>query len=288
MLKALLKWKKHAKDVRFVKFEHYKSQTPIDVRCALNTARPIYKHAQLIPPFKSYAMLKSIDPSSGTASLITEHVDELITVGEDTPKPSVYDKKPFPFVTVRPCTNSVNGEASSKFAPAIEPRGNSSYQAIPSYPVEYDEIDTPITLERKKHQTALYVKKELVFKRGKLFSRSANSELTKSLGIFSDTKMYSALIQSELQPYKLNIQHFNHPNSFTRNRYPLFDSVSAWIIYLSEKGSDEFLERFIERYFEKPTLFLFAKTKRITTSQKLKSFILDNDLVTNKYLYEDI
>jgi len=293
MLKTILTWKKHPKDVRFVKFEHYKSQESSKMRGVFSANREAHKPTQLIPPFSPNAMLMDLDYrktnlSASVASSAPTIVDSPILVAEEIPQDSVYDKKAFPFATVRPCVSSANG-ASSIITPAkIEPLDSAVFQTIPSYPVEYADSESHITVKKAKRLNRPFIKKNQSFKRARPLTRSANCELTKSLGIFSDTKMYSALIQSELQPYELNIQHFNHPNSFTRNKYPLFDNVSAWIIYLSEKGSDEFLERFIERYFEKPTLFLFAKTKRITTTQKLKTFILDNDLVTNKYLYEDI
>jgi hypothetical protein len=105
-----------------------------------------------------------------------------------------------------------------------------------------------------------------------------NRKLTKSLGIFSDTKMYSALIRSELQSYQLNVKHFNHPKTFVKRKYPLFDSVSAWIVFLSDDCDSEFLDTFVDRYYEKPTLFLCPKTSRAKTSEKIEAFIADGKL----------
>ena len=36
----------------------------------------------------------------------------------------------------------------------------------------------------------------------------------KGVGIFSDSRMYSAMIQSELKGHNVNIRHFNHPKTF--------------------------------------------------------------------------
>tara|TARA_R110001599_G_C12106526_1_gene647563 strand:- start:353 stop:640 length:288 start_codon:yes stop_codon:yes gene_type:complete len=36
----------------------------------------------------------------------------------------------------------------------------------------------------------------------------------------SDSKTYSALIHTVLSKYDLDIQHFNHPETFKRHKYP--------------------------------------------------------------------
>jgi len=94
-----------------------------------------------------------------------------------------------------------------------------------------------------------------------------------SLGIFSDTKIYSAFIKYEIDNYELNLKHFNHPRTFQPNNYSLFDSISAWMVFLSDSCDSDFLDAFIERYVDKPTLFLCPKTKRETTTHKINQFV---------------
>lgn len=99
-----------------------------------------------------------------------------------------------------------------------------------------------------------------------------------SLGIFSDSKIYSALIQSVLSNYHLNIQHFNHPNTFKPRDYPAFDSISSWIIFLSDENESDFLTLFLDRYVDKPTLFLFSKLNRDASVKRIEQFIYQHNL----------
>ena len=108
------------------------------------------------------------------------------------------------------------------------------------------------------------------------------------LGVFSDSKIYSALIHSVLSGYHLNIQHFNHPSTFKPERFELFDTVSAWIVFLSDdSGSDadtgysadsDFLDLFIDRYVDKPTLFLFSKLNKDACIKRINQFIHQHSL----------
>jgi len=102
------------------------------------------------------------------------------------------------------------------------------------------------------------------------------------IGIFSDTLLYSDFIRSSLQILEIDIKHFGHPNTFQPKAYPLYDSISAWIIFLSD-GSDfhsqeHFLDRFLDRYVDKPTLFLCAQTNRVKTSEKINQFVAETGL----------
>jgi len=161
--------------------------------------------------------------------------------------------------------------------------------------VDIEEIDAPIFVKstnfvKKSSPKLVYdknafpfitVKPELDPKkdiRSKKNTRPKKSSNLKGLGIFSDTKIYSAMINSELQGYNLNIKHFNHPRTFKKSKYPLFDSVSAWIVFLSEEGDSEFLDKFLDRYIEKPTLFLFPKTNRLKTAEKIREFVRAGEL----------
>jgi hypothetical protein len=107
-------------------------------------------------------------------------------------------------------------------------------------------------------------------------------DFSNSLGVFSDTKIYSALISSELKQHNTNLKYFNHPKNFISSQYPFFDNVTAWIVFLSEEADDSFLETFIDRYIDKPCLFLFAKGNRNKTVQKVSRFLVDNHLITNE------
>jgi hypothetical protein len=81
------------------------------------------------------------------------------------------------------------------------------------------------------------------------------------------------MIKQELSSYHLDVRHFNHPNTFEVSRYDFFDRISAWIVFLSDDCDETFIERFLERYSEKPTLFLCPKTSRRTTTERVEAFI---------------
>jgi len=110
----------------------------------------------------------------------------------------------------------------------------------------------------------------------------ANGTFASSLGVFSDTKMYSALISSELKQHTINLKYFNHPKNFMSNQYSFFDNITAWIVFLSEEADENFLEAFIDRYVDKPCLFLFEKGNRSKTGQKVSRFLVDNSLLMSE------
>lgn len=120
-------------------------------------------------------------------------------------------------------------------------------------------------------------------RRSELKNKLADDDFTSSLGVFSDTKMYSALISSELKQHNINLKYFNHPKKFHASDYTFFDSITAWIVFLSEDADDKFLDLFIERYIDKPCLFLFAKGNRKKTEHKVRRFLLDHNLVLDEY-----
>jgi hypothetical protein len=105
---------------------------------------------------------------------------------------------------------------------------------------------------------------------------------TKKIGVFSDSKIYSALIQSLLDPHSLNIGHFNHPNTFVNEKFNDFDEISAWIIFLSDEDDSDFLDKFLNRYEHKPVLFLFPKIQRSNCDSSIKDFVLEHDFIEEK------
>jgi len=155
---------------------------------------------------------------------------------------------------------------------------------------DYIEYDQAITVESRAKHLPFYAKRSFPEMADKLSaSRSGLGNVKPgSLGVFSDTKMYSALIKSELNSYDINIKHFNHPKTFIPCQYPFFDSISAWIIFLSDEADDDFLDHFIDRYIDKPSLFLFAKTNRLKTTQKINDFVKEAGLASNKSLCGDL
>jgi|GEM_PF-3356831 len=141
-----------------------------------------------------------------------------------------------------------------------------------SYIIVEDDLSAD-AVNRNKTRPCLKFKNSLV---------DDKVNFSNSLGVFSDTKMYSALISSELQQYSLNLKYFNHPKNFVSNQLSFFDNISAWIVFLSEDTNEVFLETFIDRYIDKPCLFLFAKGNRSKTGQKVSRFLTDNGLIIKK------
>jgi len=154
---------------------------------------------------------------------------------------------------------------------------NGSIDTI-SKPEKNDDVfDKPIVVENiiqpRRPSTSAYNNERFPFKNLKPTINFDKGFSTKSLGVFSDTKIYSAFIKAELEKHNVDIRYFNHPRTFLPQSYALFDSVSAWIVFLSDDCDGRFLDSFINRYFDKPTLFLCPKTKRSKTTQKINEFI---------------
>lgn len=103
--------------------------------------------------------------------------------------------------------------------------------------------------------------------------------ISKSLGIFSDSKIYSAAIASVLKSYELDIKHFNHPNTFIEKNYVLFDDIDTWIMFISEEEDSGFLDQFLARYLDKPTLFLFSKLEKQAFARQIEQFLKANGLI---------
>ena len=89
------------------------------------------------------------------------------------------------------------------------------------------------------------------------------------------------MIQHEINHADITVKHFNHPDTFKAANYRFFDGISAWVIFLSEDHDSDFLDAFLNRYMEKPTLFLFEKSTRKKTAQKIQEFITDNKLLSD-------
>ena len=94
-----------------------------------------------------------------------------------------------------------------------------------------------------------------------------------SLGVFSDSKAYSAFVKAELAKLEVDVQHFNHPRTLSESNNPHLDTIDAWIIFISEESEDDFLDQFLDRFIEKPTLFLVPKTGRKTSATSIKAFV---------------
>lgn len=107
---------------------------------------------------------------------------------------------------------------------------------------------------------------------------SSDLKQLKGLGVFSDSKIYSALIHSVLSDYHLNIQHFNHPSTFKPQKFKVFDAISAWIVFLSDESDSDFLDLFLDRYVDKPTLFLFSKLNKDASIKTINQFIQQHRL----------
>lgn len=100
----------------------------------------------------------------------------------------------------------------------------------------------------------------------------------KTLGIFSDSRIYSAMIKHELKRHDVTIKHFHHPASFRPERFDFFDGIDAWMVFLSDDYDGPFLEEFLDRYDDKPTLFLFEGSQRWRTSRNIDQFLVENGL----------
>ena len=185
--------------------------------------------------------------------------------------------------------NYMTGQASK---PVSMPHGwlSNPDKMIKAYPEESILIDELPYEEQFLEDSSIVVEEELdlldfFLLESKKLERTSKIKVPEprnlceySLGVFSDSRMYSALIRKELQPYQLNIKHFNHPRTFESKKHMLFDQVSAWILFLSDDGDEDFLDRFIERYYEKPTLFLCPKMTRKNTTERIASFISEYEL----------
>ncbi len=155
-----------------------------------------------------------------------------------------------------------------------------------SSPVDDEVYDKPIVVSELDQNPPFYNTNPfpltIINSESKLLVKGG---LPKSLGIFSDVKIHSEMIKSELKQHDISVKYFIHPKTFTADNYSVFDDISAWIIYLSDEVDEVFLDKIIDRYIDKPTLFLCAKTNRIKTTQKINQFVLDNHLTVNQLDY---
>lgn len=128
--------------------------------------------------------------------------------------------------------------------------------------------------------------------RGDELSATEWVNAAKTIGVFSDSKIYSALIQSVLTPYHLNVGHFNHPDTFCPKKYAYFDEIACWIVFLSDDHESDFIDRFLERYVDKPSLFLVPKMNRETAQASIKKFLAENAYidqgVTDELKFESV
>ena len=81
-----------------------------------------------------------------------------------------------------------------------------------------------------------------------------------------------------LSKHELDIKHFNHPSSFKKDKYPFFDTISSWIIFISDEQDSDFLDDFLDRYVDKPTLFLYSKVNKGACMSSIEQFRKQNNL----------
>lgn len=157
-------------------------------------------------------------------------------------------------------------------------RVQNSTEMMVSYS-EHEILESSLFLERIKHAI---IPEEIITPDTQILDDISTPVIDlsalNSLGIISDSKIYSALIHSVLTNYHLNIKHFNHPDTFVEKHYDFFDSISSWIIFLSDEQECDFLDRFLDRYVDKPTLFLFSKLNKDASVKRIQQFIQQHNL----------
>ena len=127
-------------------------------------------------------------------------------------------------------------------------------------------MDQPKANQRSSHLAIPFLKRSAIL-------RLPTSK--KRVGIFCDSLLYADFIRSSLQILEIDIQYFGHPNTFQASNYTLYDDISAWVIFLSDGSDYLFLDNFLDRYVNKPTLFLNAQTNRVKTSEKINQFVIE-------------
>lgn len=100
----------------------------------------------------------------------------------------------------------------------------------------------------------------------------------KCMGVFCDTAFYANFIKSSLQILEIEIKHFAPPATFTSTEYSSYDEISAWIVFVSDGGDFHFIDRFVDRYVDKPTLFICPQTSIVKTSEKINQFVAETKL----------
>ncbi len=98
---------------------------------------------------------------------------------------------------------------------------------------------------------------------------------TPAIGVFSNTRMYAAFIQSELADFPVQMHCVLHPDAYHPARYAQLDSASAWILCLTgeETAYESFLDAFLDRYGDRNVLYMFNTTTRTNTSEKIQGFV---------------
>lgn len=248
MLFKRLRFKKKSRpDLRFVDAEVYRAQR-----------KPIKHERQQLP-----TGFVSDFPSPSTSTVSYSTIDQVLAA-TTAPQPSFYrDRMGQPLALSAELDEVIKVESAAdvgvKVSEASLAKSQSRDDELDLFDLFLEDMvksldeNNPVDLGRKFIAPNCYSKN--------------------SLGIFSDSRAYSALIKQELRAYDLDIRHFNHPNTFIENRYDFFDRISCWIVFLSDDGDEEFIDRFLDRYSEKPTLFLCPKTNRWRTQESIKDFI---------------
>ncbi|MFE8072241.1 hypothetical protein QQM79_14385 [Marinobacteraceae bacterium S3BR75-40.1] len=193
------------------------------------------------------------------------------------PLPSTWDHPGFEIDAMDALRTNTLGSANDEKRPVTTEASARLSESGPSRPrnaLFIKELTTPLPLLDDEAESALYPEAFDPMYPDPAFTPKPH----KSLGVFSDSTGYSALIKQELAAHELFIRYFHRTSTFTPERYPLFDEVAAWIVFLSEDDESDFMERFLERYAEKPTLFIFEHNTRHKTAAAIARFVTDNAL----------
>lgn len=260
--------KKARPDLRFVDPEEYRSlREPVKHNILPSSRKPkssikfgdssVREYSDLTTPLSSSASRKEsfYRDLSGAPLYVNHELDETIQVKSETDLSSSFIEK-------RLNDNETNQAKADLFDLFISEIGETT--------------NTQLSDEKNKAKLEEHLAAKASLTNQTQFSSSfigPNYLCKNSLGIFSDSKVYSALIKNELSAYRLDVRHFNHPNTFVESRFDFFDRVSAWIIFLSDDGDEQFIDRFLDRYCDKPTLFLCPKASRTRTAARINQFI---------------
>jgi len=94
-----------------------------------------------------------------------------------------------------------------------------------------------------------------------------------SIGVLSDSEDSAGSISNQLASAHIAMQYFKFPQAMKSAQSEVFDRIPAWIICLSEDNHDLFLDEFLDRYIDIPTLFIFDNATSYGTQAKLRSFL---------------
>ena len=94
-----------------------------------------------------------------------------------------------------------------------------------------------------------------------------------NIGVLSDSEDSACSVGNQLTAAHISMQYFKFPEAMESAPNEVFDRIPAWIICLSEENHDVFLDEFLDRYIDIPTLFIFDNATSFGTQAKLRSFL---------------